>query len=350
MKFRSATSASVLAFSLALACAASAGSVWINVTKGGAADGFPDNWPPAEPPANAVDSNYYTKYLNFEKENTGFTVAATTPSVPVTRVIFATANDSPERDPASYVLEGSNDGGASWTQISAGNLDLPTGRNKTITDYNLYYQSVSFSNPDAYDLYRVAFPTVRNAGLANSMQIGEVSLLGLHDPGQNILELQSYTASGFGGDHPDAESPDKAIDGDFETKYLNFGKTGGGLLLSTLGDASVVTGLTLSQAGDAPNRDVTNFTLQGSNDGENFFDIVTDMELGAAMGLFEGNTVAFDNETAYRDYKFIVTGLRDGSATSFQFSELQLHGALIPETSVALLGGLGLLGLLRRRR
>lgn len=185
------------------------------------------------------------------------------------------------------------------------------------------------------------------------MQIAGVSLLGLYNPGPNVLEMQSYVVSSFGsGSYPGGESPAHAVDYNPETKYLNFGKEGNGMVFSTAtGQNSIITGITLSQANDAPARDVTSFTLRGSTDGVNFTDIVTNQAIAADMGLFESNTVSFANTTPYRDYQFIVNGLRSsGDANSFQFSDIQLHGNLVPETSVGLLGLLGSVALLRRRR
>lgn len=326
-------------------------AVWVDVTTGATAIGSSGNHPAGEPPQNAIDPSFYTKYLNFDKTDTGFTVTGANSAVPVTRMILVTANDAPDRDPASYVLEGSNDG-ADWTGISSGPLALPTGRNTSLVNPAVAHQSIIFDNSTAYSFYRVTFPTIRNAAAANSMQIAGVSLLGLFDPGQNVLGLQSYTASGFGGSFPGAESPANAIDNDFDTKYLNFGKVGAGLTVTTDGLPSVITGVTLSKANDAPARDVTAFTLQGSMDGDTFVDIVNNLFIpDNDMGLFESNTVSFENTTAYRDYRFIVTGMRSpGNADSFQFSEIQLHGVLVPEPGTTLLGLLGSLLLFRRRR
>src|SRR2546429_6475831 len=71
------------------------------------------NSPGSEGVANAID-NTEAKYLNFDTRNpnnppSGFVVS---PSVGVTRVIGMTiksANDAPERDPRTVILEGSND-------------------------------------------------------------------------------------------------------------------------------------------------------------------------------------------------------------------------------------------------
>src|SRR6187399_1978246 len=80
--------------------------------------GTSNNTPGSEGVANAID-NQPTKYLNFDRLNTGFTV---TPGIglSVVQVLTLTsANDAPERDPASFRLEGSYDG-TSFTLIAQG--------------------------------------------------------------------------------------------------------------------------------------------------------------------------------------------------------------------------------------
>src|SRR5262245_54380124 len=62
----------------------------------------------AENSPNAIDNNVNTKYLNFDKLNTGFTVTPTMGSSVCRGITLVSANDAPERDPASFLLEGSN--------------------------------------------------------------------------------------------------------------------------------------------------------------------------------------------------------------------------------------------------
>jgi MYXO-CTERM domain-containing protein len=63
-------------------------------------------------------------------------------------------------------------------------------------------------------------------------------------------------------------------------------------------------------------------------------------------GIVDGNTVATDTFTwdASDDMKIVIAGAVDGTLVD------NIQVSTIPEPSAALLGGLGLLALLRRRR
>jgi len=139
-------------------------------------------WVP-EGPAEAIDGGT-AKYLNFGEENSGLIV---TPSGtdPVKGFQILTANDSPERDPASWVLYGTNDLITSadnsqgleenWVLIDSGALALSDDR---------YALSgiIGVSNDTAYASYKMLFPTVKDAGAANSMQIAEIQFYDVPEP------------------------------------------------------------------------------------------------------------------------------------------------------------------------
>jgi len=131
-----------------------------------------NNSPGSEGVANAID-NQPTKYLNFDKLNTGFTVAPRVGLSVVQCLTLTSANDAPERDPASYRLSGSYDG-TNFTDISSGPVPAFTNRFTKVV--------ISFANNTPYLQYRVIFPDVANAAAANSMQISEVELLGFLAP------------------------------------------------------------------------------------------------------------------------------------------------------------------------
>ena len=125
-----------------------------------------DNSPGGEQAPNAIDDNPSTKYLNFDKVDTGLTI--TTGGGVVTGLALTSANDPPDRDPANYILSGSNDDGATFTEIASG--DVPEFLER------FERQTVSFENDVAYTTYELIFPTtVGPSGCC--MQIAEIELL-----------------------------------------------------------------------------------------------------------------------------------------------------------------------------
>lgn len=128
------------------------------------------NSPSAEIAPNVLDGKSSTKYLNFDKLNTGVTVTPAAGASIISGITLTTANDAPERDPATWTVLGSNDG-AYYEQIASGSMAAVTNR--------FYSRSFSFSNTKPYTSYKVVFPTVADAAKANSMQIADIGLLGV---------------------------------------------------------------------------------------------------------------------------------------------------------------------------
>lgn len=151
-------------------------------------DGDGNSGPPpaSEGVANVID-NTGNKYLNFLDAASGFQITpAFGPSV-LTGLRFWTANDAPERDPASFQLEGSLNGGA-FVLIANMSLALPLDRNSAGQPLSgTAFQDVSFANTALFDTYRLIFPTLRDAAAANSMQIAEVEFFAVPEPG--VLSL-----------------------------------------------------------------------------------------------------------------------------------------------------------------
>jgi len=229
------------------------------------------NSPGSEGVANAID-NQQTKYLNFDSRTpepirpSGFVVS---PSVGVTRVTgmrIQSANDAPERDPKTVTLEGSND--ATVTSFSEGNWEMITTIN--VPDYTARFQTQEFffENFKAFRHYRWTVTETRTAN-GCCMQVAEVELLGgilppdVTTPGDPIIASSSNS--------PGSEGVANAIDNQ-QTKYLNFDsrtpdpiKPSGFVVSPTIG-RSLVTGMTIQSANDAPERDPKTVTLEGSND------------------------------------------------------------------------------------
>jgi len=150
--------------------------------------------PGGEGVSNLVDQNPATKYLNFGKNGAGF---ITTPSVgprAVTAFQITTANDAEGRDPASWVLYGTNDpitsgqnstsNSENWTLVDQGSLSLPADR-------GVLGDMVSVANTTQYASYRMVFPTLKDlyAGDVDSMQIAEIQFFGVPEPGALAVAL-----------------------------------------------------------------------------------------------------------------------------------------------------------------
>jgi len=143
------------------------------------------------------------------------------------------------------------------------------------------------------------------------------------------------------GDWPGAETPNLAVDDNVNTKYLHFkGETEptGFQVTPALG-ATLVTGLTLTTANDAVERDPIQFELYGSNgtiDGP--YELiaageVADFNQVDAWPRFTMNAtpITFENTTVYRHYQILFPAVRDAaSANSMQIAEVELIGVPVP--------------------
>jgi cytochrome c553 len=128
--------------------------------------------PGSEGPLQAFDNNPKTKYLNFGKAGSGLLIVTAGQPLVVAAVELTSANDSPQRDPASYLLEGSNDG-KTFARIDARAIPEFADRFKT--------QSFKFDNSDAYSIYRISFPTLAGGNI-DAFQIAEVKLFASPKP------------------------------------------------------------------------------------------------------------------------------------------------------------------------
>jgi hypothetical protein len=171
----------------------------LSPTDGVSAFQLPQNFsssPGAEGVQNLVDQNSASKYLNFGKEGSGFIVTPAVGPSAVNAFQLTTANDADARDPAGWVLYGTNDPIVSgqhstvnlenWTVVDLGTVMLPTGR-------GVLGPMVPVNNTTAYASYRLIFNALRNSAGANSMQVAEVQLF-VPEPGSLALALGSMVA------------------------------------------------------------------------------------------------------------------------------------------------------------
>jgi hypothetical protein len=161
-----------------------------------------NNWPGAETPPNATDGTSGLKYLNFAKTDTGIVITPTagSASLAMNGATFTTANDATERDPLTFSIWGS------ITPLSAGNFSMAglvqivNGASTGLgTDPGRLTAGAaqSFTNNVAYASYVVTFPTVRNSGTANSMQIGDIAFVGTAVPEPGTVALSGLALLGL---------------------------------------------------------------------------------------------------------------------------------------------------------
>src|SRR6185503_227277 len=125
---------------------------------------------------------------------------------------------------------------------------------------------------------------------------------------------------------PGGEEVDKAIDNTSATKYLNFDKLNQGFTVTPGKGASVVTGLRLTSANDAPNRDPTSFVLSGSQTGSTFTEIAHG-SIPDFTNRFTTVSVSFTNDVAYNHYRLIFPTVRNPAAdVAMQIAEVEFLG------------------------
>ena len=125
----------------------------------------------------AIDGNPGTKYLNFDKTNSGFTITLSESSS-LTGLSITSANDRPSRDPSTYKLLGSNDG-AVFDEVSKGSVPRFSNR--------FQRREIKFDEKTkSYEFYRLIFESVVDPDSANSVEIAEVEFLGAEKKVQYI--------------------------------------------------------------------------------------------------------------------------------------------------------------------
>ena len=87
----------------------------------------------------------------------------------VNQYTITSANDAPERDPKDWYFKGSNDG-STWTTLDTRNGEVFASR--------FQKKTYSFSNGDAYKIYRLDITSNYDPATANSAQLSEIEMFG----------------------------------------------------------------------------------------------------------------------------------------------------------------------------
>ena len=322
--------------------------------------------PDGESAVNALDSFAGTKYLNFGKLNTGFIATPFTSATIVQSMVLTTANDAEARDPASWEIYGTNDVVSSsnhsfgdqenWSLIASGQVSLPAQR-ETVGP------TLDFGNSTPYNSYRIVFPTIKNAAGADAMQIADVELYTgagatgtqVFNSGNPVVAIgfdpkPSASSPGdqgpglliddFGGPssrYPDVEAPPNAIDGSNTTKYLNFGGSNSGFIITPAAfGPSQVQSFRLTTANDNEGRDPAAWQLYGTNDpivsADNSFGTAESWTLidSGSVSLPDaretpGTAVSVNNSSTYASYKMLFPELKTPGDPIMQIAEAALY-------------------------
>jgi len=165
------------------------------------------------------------------------------------------------------------------------------------------------------------------------MQVAEVELLGtgapvdVTQPGDAIIASSSNS--------PGSEGVANAIDNQ-QTKYLNFDsrtpepiRPSGFVVTPSIG-ATVVIGMTIQSANDAPERDPKTVTLEGSNDAtvtdfaSGNWQMITTINVPDFTARFQKQEFFFSNQRSYKHYRWTVTETRTANGCCMQVAEVEL--------------------------
>ncbi len=129
---------------------------------------------------------------------------------------------------------------------------------------------------------------------------------------------------------PAGEGVGNAIDNATSTKYLNFDKLNAGFTITLGRGSSIVSGIRLTSANDAPDRDPTSFVLSGSLDGITFTEVARG-PVPAFAARFTAVQITFFNNNSYPQYRLLFPTVQNaGSAVAMQIAEVEFLGQVGP--------------------
>jgi hypothetical protein len=316
------------------------------------------NYFPGEGPLSALDGIANTKYLNLANPpvNLGMIVQPLFSGTTVQSIQFTTADDAVHRDPVGWELYGTNsaissvdngDGsGEPWSLIAFNSLSLPSDRLTTVPAQN-------FMNSTPYNNYRIVFTKPKDGN--NGIQIGDVqlytgpnatgsSVFGIADnayafqlptpdssypvqePPSNLIDFKYTSASG----HMSFEGPDKAIDGDTATKYLNYAGNNSGFIV-TPSTAAQVRSFSVTSANDWLDRHPATWQLFGTNDPI----LSTNNSLGTSESWTPIDSGSIAASTEYFTESPVVTVNNAASYSSYKLLFPTMHGSNVMQISEA---------------
>ncbi len=299
------------------------------------------NYPANESVEKAFDNDFTTKYLNFAGKNSGFAITLESSEI-IRSFKIITGNDAPGRDPAEWILFGTNESVISgdnsagldenWILVDSGSVKLSPRRYKI-------GPVVPVNNSKSYNSYKIMFTGLRNND--DILQFQEIFFYNNADGSGEDLTIPGNKAiavhQGWSSKYPGGEAPQKVIDGDSSTKYLNFGGTNTGLIVVPQKGPTTIKAFEIVTANDAPERDPLEWILYGTNNAIKSVDnsdgsaenwtLISSGEISLPDGRnIPGDKVFIDNDNPFIAYKMIFNSIKNAEANIMQISEIQYYG------------------------
>ena len=138
----------------------------------------------------------------------------------------------------------------------------------------------------------------------------------------------SVTATGSVSS-PTGEQVAKIIDGNVNTKFLDFNSSDGFGFVVNLGNVGAIpNSMEVTTANDSPERDPMNYEIAGSNSNSNFT-VITSGTIACDPTRFFSRTFNFSNTNGYSYYRVNFTNQCNTIEQMFQLSEVQLFGTIL---------------------
>lgn len=135
---------------------------------------------------------------------------------------------------------------------------------------------------------------------------------------------------------PSGEGYTNIIDGDVNTKFLDFNYYDGLGFIVNLGSVrTIATSMNFSTANDSAERDPMNYEIFGSNNGSDYTLIVSG-NIDCNDSRYFTRNYPFSNTVAYSYYKFNFTNQCNTIEQMIQISEVQLLGTVLKTDSFSL--------------
>lgn len=142
--------------------------------------------------------------------------------------------------------------------------------------------------------------------------------------------------SSFGSvSSPANETISKIIDGNINTKFLDFNYSDGlGFTVNLNGVQKTAVRMDFTTANDSPARDPMNYQILGSTSGTSYT-VIASGTIVCNATRFNTTTYNFSNTTAYTYYRLVFTDQCDTIESMIQIAEIQLfHSTLDNEAFV----------------